>query len=109
VFALLTWSAWVLFPLALALAIASSCSAFVLRSRFPEVWDAEGKPVRWLWLTPTTRDGNFFRFLDERRYLATGNAVYALFCAAIRVGWYVLLFTFALVLVGFACALVLQQ
>ena len=92
---LLHWLTIFLFVLLCALVAASSRAAFILRSQFPSVWEAEGRPVRWLYLNRMPSKSHFFNFLDQRRYLATGSATYSLLCSAIRVGWYLFFLLFA--------------
>jgi hypothetical protein len=92
---LLHWLAIFLFFFLCALAAASSRAAFILRSQFPSVWEAEGRPVRWLYLNRMPPKNHFFTFLDQRRYLATGSASYSRLCSAIRVGWYLFFLLFA--------------
>ena len=89
------WGAVLLFLFLGVLVAASSRAAFILRSHYPAIWEAEGRPVRWLYLNRIPSKNHFFRFLDERRYLATNSASYSRLCGAIRAGWYVwfLLFT----------------
>jgi len=97
---LLYWLAVSLFIFFATLVVASSRAAFILRSQFPTVWEAEGRPVRWLYLNRMPSNRHFFGFLDERRYLATGSPSYARLCSIIRLGWYLLLFWFAGLFVG---------
>jgi len=92
---LLYWITALLFVFLGALVAASSRAAFILRSQYPAIWEAEGRPVRWLYLNRMPSKNHFFRFLDERRYLATNSASYSQFCGAIRTGWYVWLLLFA--------------
>ncbi len=89
-----------LLGLGVLLVVGSSSAALILRSKFPAVWAAEGNPSHWIWLTRTRPKRHFFRFLDERRYRATGSAWYARFCAALRAGWYVFLLLFATAFIG---------
>jgi hypothetical protein len=70
------------------LAISTSAIAFILQDRFPDVWRAEGEPRRWLDLNRTSFKQHIFRFLDQKRYLATGGPGYARLCATARIGWY---------------------
>ena len=83
-----------------ALVAASSRAAFILRSQYPAIWEAEGRPVRWLYLNRMPSKSHFFQFLDERRYLATNNASYLKLCGAIRTAWYVFFLVFACSFVG---------
>ena len=91
------------------LLVGSSYAAFVLRSRFPQVWKVEGEPVRWLWLNRMPHSQHFFTFLDERRYLGTGSSSYARLCSAIRIGWYGLMLLFLVLMVAFPVALLFKQ
>jgi hypothetical protein len=92
-----------------ATAAATAVMAHMLKARFPTVWAAEGRPERWLWLLPMPASGNVLRFLDERRYAATGSLSFTRFCAAVRAAWYISLLVSALALVaGLAWALQAQ-
>ena len=92
--------------LVVATVAATIVMTHLLKSRFPSVWQAEGQPERWLWLQPVPASGHVLRFLDERRYLASGDPAFVRFCSVLRLSWYVTLTSFALALVaGFAWAL----
>ena len=92
---LLYWVAVLLFVVFGALVAASSRAAFLLRSKYPALWEAEGRPVRWLYLNRMPSNSHFFGFLDERRYLATSSASYSRLCSVIRAGWYAWFLLFA--------------
>jgi hypothetical protein len=87
------------------LAVATSIIAVTLKRKHPRVWAAEGKPEQWIWLTKAPPGQHIFGFLDERRYLTTGDTRLARVCAAVRVGWYAFFVLLLVAMGAFAVAL----
>lgn len=92
--AVASFLAYVSLALLVAAGVGTSAMAFILRSRFPDVWRNWGEPVEWLWLTRTSIGRHVFGFLQSRSYRDTGDARFVLFCEFLRASWYAALTLF---------------
>jgi len=80
-----------------------------LRSNFPALWTALGRPTHWLYLTRTSKSKHFFTFLDNQRYLETNDRQFINQCRALKVGWYAFLFLFLAAFVTMIIAIVSEN
>lgn len=77
-----------------------------LRSNFPALWNALGRPTHWLYMSRTSKATHFFTFLDSQRYLETNDRQFIIQCRALKVGWYAFLLLFLAAFLAMIIALV---
>jgi hypothetical protein len=80
-----------------------------LRSNFPALWDALGRPTHWLYMSRASKANHFFTFLDSQRYLETNDPQFINQCRALKVGWYAFFFLFLAAFFGMIIAIVAKN